>query len=855
MRREDLPIFELEASIVENLREHSRLIIQAPTGSGKSTQVPQTLLDHGLLGDGEVVILQPRRLAARLLAARVAFERNCRLGNDVGYQVRFENVTSPRTRIRFVTEGILLRQLIQNPALRGISAILFDEFHERHLYGDITLVRALQLQASSRPDLKLAVMSATLDAGLLEKYLAPCALLTSAGRAFPFEIEYLPKPVGGDGYPIWDLAADELERLAPRTEGDVLIFMPGKYEIGRTLSAIRASRVSDRFVVLPLHGELPPAEEDAALAHYQKRRAIVATNVAETSLTIDGVQVVIDSGLARIARFDPRRGINTLLVEKISRASADQRAGRAGRTAPGHCLRLWTEREHLDRTAQELPEVKRLDLAEVVLTLKASGIDDIGAFRWLEPPEPQALARAEQLLVDLGAISSPGSARASRAGSGITALGQRMLAFPVHPRYARMLLAAHEYRCVPAIALIAALTQGRPLMRRLDGKQAREDRDDVLGGETDSDFFILMRAFRYAEKSRFDSQRCSRLGINAGAAREAAQLSEQFLAIARDERLDLESGEAKPGAIQRCVLAGFPDQVAVRLDAGTLRCALVHARRGVLARESAVHGARLLVASEVREIESSEKERQVLLTLVTKIEEEWLRELFPESFREEKRVEFDSGSRRVVGRRATLFHDLLLRSEEFSAANDPAAAQLLAREVLAGTCPLKHWDNSVEQWIARVNFVAREFPELEFPRINEGAKLLLLEQICQRAASYKEIKERPVWPIAKSWLNGGQQKALEDLAPERIKLAGGRAAKIIYADDGSPPTIAARIQDLYDTPRGLAVGRGRIPVRIQVLAPNHRPIQITNDLETFWREGYPKIKKELQRKYPKHQWR
>ena len=431
--------------------------------------------------------------------------------------------------------------------------------------------------------------------------------MSSSGRAFPVAIEYLPKPVGGDGYPIWDLTADELERIAPRTEGDVLIFMPGKYEIGRTIAAIRASRVSDRFVVLPLHGELPPAEQDAALAHYQKRRAIVATNVAETSLTIDGVQVVIDSGLARIARFDARRGINTLLVEKISRASADQRAGRAGRTAPGHCLRLWTEREHLDRAQQELPEVKRLDLAEVVLTLKASGVEEIGSFRWLEPPDPAALTRAEQLLLDLGALpekvaqASSLCSTDSQAGSSryITPLGRRMLAFPVHPRYARMLLAAQQNRCVPAVALIAAITQGRNLLRRLEGKQAREDREDVLGSDAESDLFILMRAFRYAEKSGFDSQRCARLGINAGAAREAAQLTEQFLAIARDEGLDLQTGEVKAGSIERCVLAGFPDQVAVRLDAGTLRCALVHGRRGVLARESAVHGARLLVASEV----------------------------------------------------------------------------------------------------------------------------------------------------------------------------------------------------------------------------------------------------------------
>ena len=887
MRREDLPIFELEQSLVAGLTKHSRLIIQAPTGSGKSTQVPQILLDHGLLGDGQVVILQPRRLATRLLAARVAAERNGRLGDEVGYQIRFENITSQRTRIRFVTEGILLRQLIQDPELRGVAAILFDEFHERHLYGDITLARALQLQATSRLDLKLAVMSATLDAGLLQKYLEPCDILSSSGRAYPVEIEYLPKPVGGDDYPIWELAADELERLASRTEGDVLVFMPGKYEIGRTISAVRASRVSDQFVVVPLHGELPPGEQDAALRHYEKRKAIVATNVAETSLTIDGVRVVIDSGLARMARFDARRGINTLLVERISRASADQRAGRAGRTAPGHCLRLWTEREHIERAAQELPEVKRLDLAEVVLTLKASGVDEIGNFRWLESPDPQALARAEQLLADLGAL---GSARVSRVGGGvspqrtfdpvisterpqevrdgatpsparetralpsITALGRRMLAFPVHPRYARMLLAAQEYRCVRAVALIAALTQGRYLLRRLENKQAREDREDVLGSDAESDLFVLMRAFRYAENSRFDPQRCARLGINPGAAREAAQLAEQFLAIAHDEGLDLETGEAKPGAIERCVLAGFPDQVAVRLDAGTLRCALVHGRRGVLARESAVHGAHLLVASEIREIESSEKERQVLLTLATKIEEDWLRELFPESLREETRVEFDPVLRRAVGRRGVFFHDLVLRSEDFSPKGDARAAQILAREVLTGSCPLKHWDNSVEQWIARVSFVATEFPEFEFPRIDEAGKLLLLEQICQGAVSYKEIKERAVWPVVKSWLNAAQQQLLDDYAPERIKLAKGRAAKIVYGNSAAP-TVAARIQDLYDTPRGLSVGRGQIALRIQVLAPNHRPIQITEDLETFWRENYPKIKKELQRKYPKHEWR
>jgi ATP-dependent helicase HrpB len=267
-----------------------------------------------------------------------------------------------------------------------------------------------------------------------------------------------------------------------------------------------------------------------------------------------------------------------------------------------------------------------------------------------------------------------------------------------------------------------------------------------------------------------------------------------------------------------------------------------------------VQAATLLVASEIREIESSDKERQVLLTLGTRIEETWLRELFPEALREETRIAFDSTLRRVVGHRAILFHDLVLHSEEFPPKNDPAAAGILAREVAAGTCPLKHWDNAVEQWMERVNFLAREFPEMQFPSISEPEKILLLEQICQGATSYKEIKERQVWPVVKSWLNAAQQQTLDELAPERIKLTKDRAAKIIYGRT-TAPTIAARIQDLYDTPRRLTVAGGRVPIRIEVLAPNHRPIQITDDLETFWRDGYPKIKKELQRKYPKHEWR
>jgi ATP-dependent helicase HrpB len=337
MSPRELPIYELENAVVSSLRAQGRLIVQAPTGSGKSTQIPQMLFQHGLLGErGEVVVLQPRRLAARMLAKRVAEEVGTKLGEVVGYQIRLESRVSERTRIRFVTEGILLRQMSFDATLRGVSAIVFDEFHERHLYGDISLARAVQIQQTTRPDLKIVVMSATLDAGALRGYLQPCEVLVSQGRSFPVKIEYLAKAVNFEQEPVWEVAARECARVAAQTSsGDFLIFMPGAYEISRTVQAVQDERALRDFICFPLHGELPPEQQDRAVARYDTRKIIVSTNVAETSLTIEGVTVVIDCGLARVARFDPHRGINTLLIEKISVASADQRAGRAGRTAPG----------------------------------------------------------------------------------------------------------------------------------------------------------------------------------------------------------------------------------------------------------------------------------------------------------------------------------------------------------------------------------------------------------------------------------------------------------------------------------------------------------------------------------------
>ncbi|MDB6169573.1 MAG: Helicase ATP-dependent domain protein [Verrucomicrobia bacterium] len=846
----DLPIYELESAIIAATRDGGRLIVQAPTGSGKSTQVPQMLLRHGLLGEkGQVVVLQPRRLATRMLAKRVAEEVGAPLGGIVGYQIRLETRAGEETRIRFVTEGILLRQMSFDAQLRGISAIVFDEFHERHLYGDISLARALQLQQTSRPDLKLIVMSATLDAGALKNYLAPCEVLVSEGRSFPVRIEYLPKAANFDQEPVWDVAARECERVAAASEGDVLVFMPGAFEISRTVQAIQGSRALRDFVTFPLHGELPPEQQDRAVARSEARKIIVSTNVAETSLTIDGVTTVIDSGLARVARFDPHRGINTLLIEKISVASADQRAGRAGRTAPGACVRLWTEREHGQRALQELPEVKRLDLSEVVLTLKASGIGDVAHFPWLEKPDPKALERAEMLLADLGAIGD------GTSGGRITETGRKMLRFPVHPRYARMLLAAQERGCVRPVALMAALTQGRNFLLRGVPREVEQAREDALGEEHESDFFLLMRAWRFADKANYAVEACRRLGIHAQGARQVGPLFEQFLEIAAKEGLDVAERRTDGAEIRKCVLAGFSDQLAKRLDAGTLRCELVHQRRGLLARESAIGRSALLVAAEISEVGGRGGEVSVLLSLATAIEEPWLREIFPDDFHEMRGVTYDQEMKRVVTRRERRFRDLVL---EAKVSTDEAplneAAALLTKEVISGRLKLEAWDDTVEQWILRVNRLAEWFPELEVNPLTEADRATLVEQICYGELSYRDIKDKPVMPILRDWLTAEQLAVIDDYLPEKLTMANGRRSRLTYAREG-PPILSARIQELYGVEGKFTLGHGRVPVKIEVLGPNHRPLQVTDDLTAFWRDMYPKLKAELSRRYPRHEWR
>ncbi|WP_372807901.1 ATP-dependent helicase HrpB, partial [Pontiella sp.] len=779
-----------------------------------STQVPQMVLDCGNAGPGEV-----------------------------GYQVRMESHVSAKTQIRYVTEGILLRQFLSDPQLRGVSAIVFDEFHERHIYGDITLARALRLQ-QSRPDLKIIVMSATLDAGPLREYLAPCLELKSEGRMFPVEVAYAKKRIDFRQQPVWEAAADAFEAaIESGAEGDVLVFMPGGYEISRTVEAIRRRKCARGFAVLPLHGELPPQQQDAAVGQCDQRKVVVATNVAETSITIDGIRIVIDSGLARIARYDPNRGIDTLLVERISRASADQRTGRAGRTAPGTCHRLWTEREHLARPMQELPEILRHDLAEVVLTLKAGGIGDVEHFPWFEPPDPTSLARTLTLLTDLGAIDHAGA---------LTEVGGKMVSFPMHPRYARMLLAGEAYGCVREACLIAALTQGRSILQRSKGAPTRGSREDALGEDGVSDFKRLMAAWQFADRNNYRPDACDKLGVHGGAARQVKPLYERFMKIAAREGLTVNDRAPRDEDLQKCILLAFSDQVAKRRDQGSLHCEIVHGRSGDLGRDSVVRDSELIVAAEIAEIEG--RGLNVRLNLCTAIAEAWLDELFPDDLEEKIETIFDPVLKRVVAKHWKSFRGLELQASMKQEVDPDQAAVIIAEEVLAGRLELYKWDEAVEKWIARVNCLAEGCPDYGIPAIDEEARRAMIQEICLGAVCKRDLKDRAVWKTVKSWLSPMQLGLVDKQAPERITLPSGFNAKVRY-EAGQPPVLSATIQKLYGLNETPKIGFGLIPVVVEALAPNQRPQQKTQDMKSFWQNSYPLIKKELKGRYPKHEWR
>jgi len=843
VEKKKLPIYEVEDDIVKYLQpsNRDRLIIEAPTGSGKSTQLPQILINNNIVKSGGIVVLQPRRVAARMLARRVAGEMGCRLGEEIGYQVRFEKMISDKTKVRFVTEGILIRELISNSSLSHVGAIVFDEFHERHIYSDVLLAIAKKLQEETRPDLKIVVMSATLSTKSIAEYLSPCQSIKCSGRTYPVDVRHVNLNVNSQTISESVIKAIKSEVIKKGLEGDVLIFLPGAFEIRKTIEKLRLIKQLKGCLIVPLYGDLNPNDQDYALQPSDKRKLIVSTNIAETSLTIDGVKIVIDCGLARIPSYDDVRGINTLLLNKISVASADQRAGRAGRVSSGSCIRLWSESDHAMRDKELAPEIKRLDLTEVVLLLAVFNSKIIDVLKWLDPPSKESMSKAKEFLVSLNAIS--------RKDGSVTPIGKMMSAYPVHPRFARMIIEAGSRGCLNEVALSMALIQGRNIFDKKIQLKSSEfaHKNDI------SDFQPMIRAWIYAYRAKFDYQKCHAFDIHSKAAREVLSIFRSLTDIAKKQGLKLNelSSNFCGESMAKVFLVGFYDNLYRKLSKSTLSCELVGSRRGKLEKGSLADASDIGVAAEVNEIEG--KDVSVVISKSTSIKLPWLKDVLENYLTVQEISRFDKQRRRVITESITKCMDLVIEINELNNSSNAESANILASEIIDGKLKLKGWNDKCNSWILRVEFVSQCFPEYEIPKFTEIDKLLVLTEFCEGALSYKEIKDKQCWPYLEKWLSPVHSQTVEKYAPDRIKLENGIEAKVLYTSNG--PKISVVLQRLYDINITPLLCNGKIPVSIEVLGPNHRPVQTTTDIARFWKESYPDIKKQLKGRYPKHEWR
>lgn len=854
-----LPVDTLRAQMVHHLTTGNRLVLTAPTGSGKSTRVPVFLCDDVVPEGKQVWVLQPRRMAARMLSQFVAGSRGGILGDEVGYCIRFESAASSRTRILFLTEGVLLRRLLGGELPERVGALVFDEFHERHLESDITLALALRLQQKF-PDLKVVVMSATLNAASVATYMGRCPVLEAAGRSYPVHISYLKVP---DPRPVWDVAAGALCRMMPQlSQGAVLVFMPGSFEIRRTMQAIAQCSSLNGIPVFPLYGSLSSLEQDLAVQDRGGCRIIVSTNVAETSLTIPGVVGVVDSGLVRMARFDHLRGIDTLYVQSNSLSSVEQRAGRAGRTGPGWCVRLWTETVHEQRPPQEVPEIQRVDISSVVLSLLASGTE-LSEFEWFERPDDSRVQQALSLLHTLGAISS----------QSVTETGQRMARLPVAPRFARLLVEAQLKECLPAACVLVALAQSAGLLRPFDSEEQKQECRHYFGSP-DSDLILEYHVWIWARNMRYEPGACARWGVSSAEARRAEQAALQLLREtaqtsfgARQTRRSTNNTHSHPPCLptepatpeeqdrlRYCILAGFSDRIALRVASGSPHYKLIQGVGGQLLPQSVVTEASLVVATEIEEVQR-QRSTEIRLRKVTAVESHWVRQLMAADIRKVSNVRFVSSMGRVMSVEEEWLQEVMLASVVRETADDDAAAEVLSGLILEGSVSLPLWSPAVEHFISRVNFAALHGVDYGIPPVDEAARVWIIQQLVLGARSIRELERRDPWTVLRSWLSEGQKATVDYLAPESIAFPNRkRPAKLRYEASGEV-VLSETIQYLYDCPTPVCVAQGKVPVLFEILSPARRPVQVTRSLENFWSGSYLDIKKQLKGRYPKHEWR
>lgn len=750
-----LPIDSLLPEILDRLSRSPNLVIEAPPGAGKTTRVPAALLPAIR---GKILVLEPRRIAARMAARRVASEMDERIGETVGYQVRFEDVTGPRTCLCFMTEGVLTRRFLSDPGLSGVDAVVLDEFHERHLDSDLALAWLRRLQLSARPDLRIVVMSATLDAQPIAEFLGGCEVVRSEGRLYDLAIEYTPHSPA----PLEMQVVQAIERLdRDGLDGDVLVFLPGAAEIRRAARALDSFANRKGLLVLPLHGDLPPAEQDRATAPAKQRKIILSTNVAESSVTIEDVTAVVDSGVARVAVDSPWTGLPSLELARISQASATQRAGRAGRTAPGRVIRLYTAEDLHRRPAAAAPEVLRRELSQTVLQLRAMGAEDLA---WLDAPPIEAIAAANQLLDRLG-VSAKTDPRTLQA----------MVDLPLPPRLAKLMIDAQSRGVARKGCAVAAVLSA-----------------DQRGS---SDLLTLTEGEWHPQTQRvFDQLERSVRG--------------------RDRK------EAGDEAILLSVLAAFPDRVGRHRRDGEVLLASGGSARLPDCRHE------FLVAIDIEE----RRDRGLpLIRLAAPIEPEWLLDRATER----TTLEWNRTAERVEQVTSLMYDQLMIEETRSPAPLTVETERLLAEKALE--CDIGRFADreALDQLCARSAFAGIPID------VAAGLKAL-----CHGRSSFGELEQAGL-------IASLRPRGLNERAPEKLRLPGGREVRIHY-ESCKPPWIESRLQDFFgvrETPR-----IGGVPLVVHLLAPNRRPVQVTSDLAGFWERLYPQVRRELSRRYPKHSW-
>ncbi|HXC51600.1 MAG TPA: ATP-dependent helicase HrpB [Candidatus Limnocylindrales bacterium] len=832
--RTPLPIDDILAQIIESLSRTPNLVLKAPTGAGKTVRVAPSLVGLDCV-HGTVLLLEPRRVAARAAARRIAIERGTALGDEIGYHVRFDRKAGAATRLVAMTYGIFLRRLQEDPLLADVGAVVFDEFHERSLDADVALAIARKVQREVREDLRIVVMSATLDARAAAAFLGDAPVVESAGRQYPIEIRHraIEDPKAADR-----AVAATVRSVLDDSGGDVLVFLPGVGEIRRVHADLEPALAARNIDVMDLYGDLPAEQQDAVLRRGPRRKVVLATNVAESSVTIENISVVVDSGLARVMRFDPRVGVDRLELARISRASADQRAGRAGRTGPGICIRLWSAHDDRALRPAEEPEIRRVDLSRAVLELKAWGEPDVRSFAWFEAPEPSVLDAAEQVLAMLGCLS----------GKSLTAIGRRLARLPLPPRVARLLIEAERLGIVRRAAIAAALLTERDPFRRTS-EDARQARRPSTAYESDVlERVLALERFADAKSSHASAD------LSTGAARSVFRVARELETSIRGEGASAgRENEPRHAAVEerllQALLVAFPDRVARRRAPGSDRAVMVGGRGVRLSAGSVVATAELFVCVAVDGGRRGERSES-LVWQASAIERSWLS---AGDVREAVELEFDEQTESVTGRSVTRYLDLVLDEKPSPAARDAASIVLAERAAAVPARALDLAAAETAEWLARARSLSQWMPELALPSFDDDALSRVARGVAAGKRSFAEMRRAPVLDALRAELTYEQLRLLERHAPERIAVPSGSSVRIAY-EPGQPPVLAVRIQEVFgmkETPR---VAAGRVAVVLHLLAPNRRPEQVTDDLASFWKTTYAQVRKELRARYPKHSW-